>query len=135
MKKQFIAPRITKVVNEELMAEVCNETFIYTSKGGASNGYANVCYHYRSQPNSNNKITYSRFQRAVVINIPKGAEFVTTPRDGVTIISTSETPDWYDFEGTNGTCHFIGDIYINGELLDTPEKIAPYLSGQEVKPI
>ena len=36
MKKQFIAPRITQVVNEELMAGVCNEQFVYTSKGGAN---------------------------------------------------------------------------------------------------
>ena len=47
MKKEFVAPTITKVVNEEIMAEVCNEQFVYTSKGGASAGYAKVCYHWR----------------------------------------------------------------------------------------
>ena len=123
------------VETENLMAGVCNELFIYTSKGGANNGYANVCYHYRSQPNSNNKIAYSRFQRAVVINIPKGAEFITSPRDGVSIIDTSDETGWYDFQGTNGTCHFIGDIYINGQILDTMDKIAPYLSSEDTEPI
>ena len=118
------------------MAEKCNEQFIWTSAAGVQpDGYANVCYHYRSQANSNNKISYSRLQRAVVINIPKEAEFITSPIDGVTIIDTSAETGWYDFQGTNGTCHFIGDIYINGELLNTEEKIAPYLSSTNPEPI
>lgn len=124
MKKQFIAPRITKVVNEELMAEVCNEQFVYTSKGGASAGYAKVCYHWRFSITDQYE-AYSLSQyRCKVINIPAGAVFSTTPdipsgKELYTGTSGSYTSElgWQDFEGLNGTCHFIGDLYINGELI------------------
>lgn len=140
MKKQFIAPRITKVVNEELMAGVCNEQFIYTSKGGASNGYANVCYHYRlnfSDKQFGYKISESG---AMVVSLPKNAVFDATPdvrEDGRTFYPPSEDTmttylhlselGWRDFTGLNGNCHFIGDIYIGGELL-TPENASLLLN-------
>jgi nitrite reductase/ring-hydroxylating ferredoxin subunit len=140
MKKQFIAPRITKVVNEELMAGVCNEQFIYTSKGGASNGYANVCYHYRI--NIDDKLFGYKISEygAIVVSLPKNAVFDATPdvRDDKRTLFNPSDPllagsyllpselGWRDFQGLNGNCHFIGDIYINGELL-TPENASHLL--------
>ena len=35
-KELFIAPKVTRVINDNLMAAVCNEQFIYTSAGGAT---------------------------------------------------------------------------------------------------
>ena len=117
------------------MAEVCNETFIYTSKGGASNGYAKVCYHYRFSI-SDQYEGYSLSQyRCKVIDIPAGAVFSTNPdipsgKELYTGTSGSYTSDlgWQDFEGLNGTCHFIGDLYINGQLI-TEENVANYASN------
>ena len=126
MKKQFIAPRITKVVNEELMAGVCNDEFVYTSKGGALNGYAKVCYHFRAyNPISSDMYGYrTGANYAYVVNLPANAVFRTDHPDyegrhftqgGVYV--TEEEMGWRDFVGLNGTCHFIGDIYVNGQLL------------------
>ena len=131
MKKEFIAPTITKVVNDEVMAEVCNEQFIYTSAGGASNGYAKVCYHFPKiemgvfvsiSSNNDGGNGYS----TAVVNLPKGCTFVQPKRagewteDGIQYSITTEIPlGWGDFEGTNGNCHFVGFIYDpSGVLMD-----------------
>ncbi len=109
------------------MAGKCNEQFVYTSKGGLqSTGHARICYHYRSYPTSAGVIGYSQSQYAALIDVPKNAEFVAhkpgeQTRDGYTVASsgTMNFPTgWYDFQGTNGTCHFVGDIYVNGVLID-----------------
>ena len=127
MKKKFTVPTVTKVVNNEVMAAVCDEQFVYTSAGGVtSTGHARVCYHYRSFPTSSGVIGYSQTQYAKVINVPVNAEFVAVPpggttRDGYTVAITGTMnfpTGWYDFQGTNGNCHFVGDIYVNGVLID-----------------
>ena len=85
MKKQFIAPRITKVVNEELMAGVCNAQFIYTSAGGATNnGYARICYHFPKIEKVGNHTFISISSNNAggngysteVVNLPPGCTFV-----------------------------------------------------------
>ena len=132
MKKQFIAPRITQVVNEELMAEVCNEIFIYTSKGGASNGYAKVCYHFRVSENAERavyKIDNEYATNAVVIDVPPGATFIKGCHDGKGWdMSSTIEPGWHDFEGENGTCHFAGDIILPGNTWINKENVMNYAS-------
>ena len=118
MKKKFTAPTITKVVNEEIMAGVCNEKFVYTSTGGVtSNGHARVCYHFRWSENSTQGVYYLRNTderiSAVVIDVPAGATFVKGCHDGKSWgMASTINPGWADFEGTNGTCHFAGDIIL-----------------------
>lgn len=117
--KQYIKPKITLVSNEVIMAVKCNERFIYTSAGGVqSNGFAKVCYHYRRKRGSYE--WYDRYT-AVVIDIPPGAIFEVPDVDGA--------EGWQDFEGTNGTCHFIGDIYVNGTLI-TPSNAGNYAPSE-----
>ena len=119
-KREFTTPRITQVVNEKLMAEVCNEQFIYTSRGGAtSTGFAKVCYHFRAQEDDTQaiyKIDNSQYAtNAVIIDVPLGATFIAGCHDGKKWgAASSIQPGWHDFEGSQGTCHFAGDIFIDG---------------------
>lgn len=113
MKKQYIKPITNVVETENLMAEICNESFVYTSKGGASLGWAKVCYHYRWAENDKYGSYRIDDYGAAVINIPPGATFIAGCHDGKAwnIANTIE-PGWHDFSGTNGTCHFAGDIIL-----------------------
>ncbi len=140
-KRKFYAPVVTEVVNEVLMAGAgpCNDIFIYTSAGGSTSaGYANICYHYRSSIDENS-YGYLRTKDAVKVTLPKeGVVFSTSHeireedggkkfRSGGTYLSENFL-GWDNFQGTNGECHFIGDIYVNGVLL-TPDNMGPYISG------
>ena len=134
-KELFIAPKVTRVINDNLMAAVCNEQFIYTSAGGAtSDGYAKICYHFPKIDRisgytiiaiSSNNAGGNGYSTQVV-NLPKGCTFVAPTRSGewtegnTQYSITSEIGiGWQDFVGTNGTCHFVGFIYDpQGNLID-----------------
>ena len=134
VKKVFVAPKVTRVINGNLMAGKCNDTFIYTSAGGVtSDGYANVCYHFPKVDKigdytiiaiSSNNAGGNGYSTQVV-NLPKGCTFVTPERNGQWregntqySITTEIGLGWQDFEGTNGNCHFVGFIYYQGQLID-----------------
>ena len=126
-KKTFIAPTVAKVNNEEIMAAACNETFIYTSAGGATSaGWARVCYHYRIPIPGTDKFGYKNdlaANAAIVIDLPPNAVFSTTKpetmNDGSTtsglkyyeggtwLSYTNGELGWDNFIGFNGKCHFI----------------------------
>ena len=134
-KKKFIAPAVTKVTNEPLMAAgACNEQFIYTSAGGVkNNGYAQICYHFPKieRVGSTTFISFSSNNAGgnkystEIVNIPPGCTFVPPARqgqwtEGNTQYSVTDEVGlgWTYFKGTNGDCHFLGYIYLpNGTLI------------------
>ena len=139
-KRNFIAPVVTKVANEDIMAGICNEVFVSTSKAGATSlGYANICYHYQYLDKFDNTYTISDY-KAKVISLPKaGTTFVDRTQSGDYTengnkYSTSLNTGWADFQGTNGTCHYLGYIYYNGVLIDE-SNIDEFSSGDIVVPI
>lgn len=139
-KRNFIAPVVTKLDNEDIMAGVCNEQFVSTSKAGATSiGYANICYHYQYLDPFYNTYTISDY-KAKVISLPKvGTTFVDRSKSGYYTedgkkYSTSLNTGWADFQGTNGTCHYLGYIYYNGVLIDE-SNIDQFNSGDILQPI
>lgn len=140
-KKKFVAPLVTQVINEELMA-VCNENFVYTSAGGVtSTGYARVCYHFPVIREitgytfitiaTNNYNQYS----TDIVNLPPGCTFVPPKQQGtwqegnVQYNVTDEIGiGWQDFQGTNGTCHFIGFIYAPDGTLISNKNVSQYVA-------
>ncbi len=139
-KRNFIAPVVTKLDNEDIMAGICNEQFVSTSKAGATSiGYANICYHYLYYEKSVNTYCIDPF-KAKVISLPKaGTTFVDRTKTGDYTedgkkYSTCEYTGWADFQGTNGTCHYLGFIYYNGVLIDE-SNIDQFNSGDIPQPI
>ena len=137
--KIYSRPETKLIQNEALMAEKCNELFIYTSAGGVSNGYANVCYHYQYYEKSTKQYCVDDYT-AKIINIPAtGITFKDRTKSGNYTedgknYSTSLNTGWADFQGTNGTCHYLGYIYYNGVLIDE-SNIDQFASGGSVQPI
>ena len=119
----YSKPETKLIQNETLMAEKCNEQFIWTSAAGVQpNGYANVCYHYQFEEYGT--ICISKY-KGKVIDIPNDPKITFVNRTKVgnyqengKWYSTDLNGGWDDFEGTNGTCHYLGYIYYNGTLID-----------------
>jgi hypothetical protein len=129
-KKKFIAPSVTKVTNEPLMAAgVCNELFISTSTGGASNeGPGVFCYHYPVirvvTGYTHVTLTHNDYNQPSIcdVKLPPGCTFELPKQkgdwtEGKTSYSVTRLMDlgWNYY---NDKCHFLGFIYLpDGTLI------------------
>ena len=123
--RRYSKPETKLIQNETLMAGKCNEQFIWSSAyGKQSAGFTNVCYHYQYYEKYTKQYCVDIYN-GKIINIPASANvrFVDRERSGEYTengknYSMSSYKGWADFVGTNGTCHYLGYIYVNGILVD-----------------